>query len=133
MADVLIVDDDTDNAVALAALMESVGHAVRIGYNGEEGMQLVEHRIPDLALVDVEMPILDGPTLVVSMVRHNVGFENIPIVLVSGAVELERVAQAVGTPYFLRKPYRFTQLLAVVDRALVERVTPHPVGLAVHV
>jgi DNA-binding response OmpR family regulator len=61
MADLLIIDDDLDSADALSEIMRAHGHDVRVGYNGREGLRLVSERIPDLALLDVEMPLLGGP------------------------------------------------------------------------
>jgi DNA-binding NtrC family response regulator len=126
LADVLIIDDDLDGASALAELMEAEGHAVRIGYNGQEGMRLLEQRHPDLALLDVEMPVLNGPGMAYRMFMRNHGLERVPVVLVSGVPNLKEVAAHVGTPYFLGKPYRYEDLVAMVGRALADRVAPRP-------
>ena len=124
MANVLIIDDDLDNADALALIMESEGHSVRIGYNGEEGMRLVHDAAPDVVLLDVEMPIMSGPAMALQMWIHNMGLEAVPVILLSGAPDLARIASEVGTSYFLAKPYRLAEIVALVDRALVERVAP---------
>lgn len=124
MADVLIIDDDLDNAEALSLIIESAGHAVRVGYNGEEGLRMAHERSPDVALLDVEMPVLSGPAMALGMLIHNMGLEKVPVILLSGSPDLERVAAEVGTPYFLTKPYRMVEILALVRRALVERLAP---------
>jgi DNA-binding NtrC family response regulator len=126
MADILIIDDDIDSADALSMIMESRGHQVRVGYNGEDGMRLVDERHPDLVLLDVEMPVLDGPGMALQMFIHNMGLELIPVVLLSGIPDLARVAREVGTPYFLGKPYRIVDLVAVAGRALADRIAPRP-------
>ncbi len=46
--------------------------------------------------------------------------------LLSGKLDLERIAKAVGTPYFLGKPYSAEQLFALSERALTERMPPRP-------
>lgn len=124
MANVLIVDDDADAADALAEIMRGEGHEVRVGFDGAEGLRLIEERRPDLVLLDVEMPVLDGPGMAYQMFVHNCGMENIPVVLVSGVAELAIVAARVGTPYFLGKPFRYERLLEMVERALRERTPP---------
>ena len=124
MADLLIIEDDLDSADALSLLMQSEGHAVRVGYNGAEGLRLAEERHPDLVLLDVEMPILNGPDMSLAMLIHNMGLELIPVILLSGVPDLERIANEVGTPYFLGKPYHLAEIVALVDRALVERQPP---------
>jgi DNA-binding NtrC family response regulator len=124
MAHLLIIDDDPDSADALSTIMQTEGHEVRIGYNGEEGLRLAKDWAPDLVLLDVEMPILDGPGMALAMLFHNMGLERIPVILLSGVRDLEHVASAVGTPYFLGKPYRLAQIVALVERALTERIAP---------
>lgn len=130
MADILIIDDDIDSADVIAVVMRTAGHEVRIGYNGEEGFHLAKERIPQLALLDVEMPVLDGPGMVYEMLLHDLGLEHVPVVLLSGIPNLNEVAARVGTPYFLSKPYSYRQLLALVERALAERIAPRSPALA---
>ena len=77
-------------------------------------------------MLDVEMPILDGPGMAYQMFLDHLGLEFVPIILLSGVPELERIAEEVGTPYFLGEPYRYEQLLALVNRALSERTAPRP-------
>jgi DNA-binding NtrC family response regulator len=126
MADVLVIDDDIDSADVLAEIMMEAGHDVRIGYNGQDGLRLATERPPALALLDVEMPILDGPGMAYEMLLHDMGMELVPVILLSGVPDLDRIAAEVGTPYYLGKPYRYEQLLAIVRRALAERIAPKP-------
>lgn len=130
MADLLIIDDDVDSADALAMIMQSEGHQVRTGYNGIEGMQLAGEQSPDALLLDVEMPLMDGPGMAVAMLLHNAGLEKVPVILLSGVVGLEKIAAEVGTPYFLGKPYHLKQIVALVRRALAERIAPRPVVIS---
>jgi DNA-binding NtrC family response regulator len=126
LADVLIIDDDLDGAEALADLMRAEGHEVRVGYNGQDGLRLARERIPEVALLDVEMPVLDGPGMAYEMLLRDMGLEQVPIVFLSGVANLREVAAAVGTPYFLGKPYRYERVVALVERALSERIAPRP-------
>ncbi len=126
MAELLIVDDDEDIAEALGELLESEGHRVRLAHDGVEGLKRVRELRPDAILLDVEMPRLTGPQMAYEMFLRDAGEEIIPIVLLSGKVDLDCVAAAVGTPYFLPKPYPVGQLLALLDRALAERMPPRP-------
>jgi DNA-binding response OmpR family regulator len=121
---VLIVDDDPDVAEALADLMRVDGHEVRVGFNGEEGLRLARERLPDVALLDVEMPVLGGPAMSHQMFIRDMGLENVPVVFLSGVPNLKRVAAEVGTPYFLAKPYRYAQLVTLVSQVLAERIAP---------
>lgn len=129
MAVVLVVEDDADAAGALAEVLGSEGHQVTVAYNGEQGLRLLHERLPDLVLLDIELPILDGPGMAARMLARDAGMEKIPILLVSGSPDLRRVAAEVGTPYFLGKPYTYEQLMGVMARALHDRAPPNPSSL----
>ena len=126
MASILIVDDDRDLAELLGDLLRENGLEVRTARDGREGLKLVEERLPDLILLDVEMPILGGPEMSYRMLVHDAGEERVPIVLVSGVTDLFKVAELVGTPYYLGKPFDLERISALVSRALVERTPPAP-------
>ena len=72
------------------------------------------------------MPELTGPEMAYQLFLANAANAKIPIVLTSAVSDLARVARAVGTPYFIAKPYRLDAVLAMVDRALEERIPPRP-------
>lgn len=126
MADLLVVDDDPDLGELLCTLLEAQGHAVRLGRDGQEGLNLLEARLPDLVVLDVEMPRLTGPEMSYRMLIHDAGQEELPIILTSGIPNLARTAAMVGTPYFLAKPYGMDDVTAVIERALAERCPPTP-------
>lgn len=127
MAHVLIVDDDLDIADLSKDLLESAGHRIHIGHNGEEGLRSLSHApLPDCVLLDVDMPVVSGPEMAHQMLLHDAGQENIPILLVSGRDDLSAIATRMGTPYFLKKASAnyATVLLTILDRALTERRAP---------
>jgi CheY-like chemotaxis protein len=126
MCDLLIVDDDEDTAAALADCLVSEGHQIRVARDGVEGLSRLHSGPVDLILLDVEMPRLTGPEMAYQLFLHDAGDEKIPIVLLSGKLDLARVAARVGTPYFLAKPYDLDELLAVIARACCERIAPSP-------
>jgi CheY-like chemotaxis protein len=127
MANVLIVDDNADTVALSTKLLESAGHRVQSGSNGQEGLRsLGEGPLPDCVLLDVEMPVLDGPEMAHEMLLHDAGEEHIPILLVSGRTDLPQLAKRMGTPYFLGKAsanYGST-LLTIVELAVRERRAP---------
>ena len=129
MAEVLIVEDDADAADALAEVLTIEGHAVRVAFNGEQGLRLLHERAPDLVLLDIEMPVLDGPGMATRMVVHDAGLEKVPIVILSGSPDVRQVAAQVGTPYFIGKPCTYPRLMDLVGRVLRERRPPTPEGI----
>ena len=130
MANVLIVDDDLDIVEASRDLLEAAGHEVRVAHGGEEGMtSLSMSPLPDCVLLDVDMPVLDGPEMAHRMLLHDAGEERIPILLVSGRNDLRHVAARMGTPYFLTKAsagYGDALPGDALARALTERRARRP-------
>src|SRR5262245_16579544 len=120
MADLLVVDDDTDVGDMLADILRDAGHTVRVARDGAQGLVLLSERLPDAVLLDVEMPHLTGPQMAVRMFLHNCGQEHVPIVLQSGVKDIAAVAAIVDTPYFLSKPFTVEDLFSLLQRALVE-------------
>ncbi len=126
MTDVLVVDDDPDVAELLVTILEARGYACRLARDGHEALHLLHEELPDLVVLDVEMPQLSGPGTAYRMFIEDSGMEDVPIVLVSGVVNLQGIAHQVGTPYFLAKPFDVGSFLAMVERMNQERVPPKP-------
>jgi CheY-like chemotaxis protein len=126
VADVLLVEDDDDVAFLMALFLEEDGHQVRRARDGERGLELLAEHLPDLVILDVEMPLLDGPGMAARMIVADAGRERIPVVLASGAVGLPAIAERVGTPYALAKPFEPSELLALTAQALEARRAPTP-------
>ena len=80
---VLIVDDNRDGADALGLLLEELGHNVHVTYGGLQALDVAAAFRPDLLLVDLLMPDMDGYTLV-SRFRQLPGFARMKIVAITG-------------------------------------------------
>jgi DNA-binding response OmpR family regulator len=122
--ELLVVDDDEDVAEALTDVLAAEGYRVRVARDGQQGLDALNGGYPDLVLLDVEMPVMNGPAMAYRMFLEDVGRENIPIVLLAGVVDLRTVAANVGTPYFLEKPYALDRLLGLLSLAMRERRAP---------
>jgi DNA-binding response OmpR family regulator len=129
MASIVLIDDDDDMRETMADLLSMEGHEVRTASNGVDGLQALDTRIPQLVLTDVEMPVLDGCAMVYRMFVENLGRENVPIIVISGAPNLGQIAKALGTPYYLVKPFPLEVLTATIDRALSEAIPARPPDL----
>jgi len=98
---------------------------VRSASTGEEGLKALRAApLPDLLVLDVDMPVLGGPGMAHKMLLHDAGEESIPILLMSGREDLPQIAAQMGTRYFLRKPTGTGRFLEMLDRALRERNAP---------
>jgi excisionase family DNA binding protein len=110
---VLIVDDDPNLREFLRANLETDGYLVREAGSAEEGLAVLEEEPPDLILLDVMMPKVDGWEML-RLVRERHGVESIPVVMFSGKVEDQdaAVAEERGAQAFIGKPFDPEQLLA---------------------
>lgn len=116
---VLVVDDDPLVAKVLRSPLERAGFAVNTAMHGLEALQKVKQAPPDLIILDILMPLLDG-FKVARFLKFDKRFKDIPIVvLTSRATEGEReMGRQVGANEFLFKPFRLPQVLAVVEKYL---------------
>jgi CheY-like chemotaxis protein len=80
MSKVLVVDDDANNRLLLSALLKHDHHTVIEATNGAQGLASVAEQIPDLVIVDLNMPEIDGVTFV-RRVRENSDFRHVKIAL----------------------------------------------------
>jgi len=116
---VLIVDDDPMIIKILKDSLERAGYHVRVATQGLEALQFVKTWKPDLIILDILMPLLDG-FKTARILKFDVRFRNIPIiVLTSRATEGERkLGEQVGASEYLYKPFRPPQVLDTVKRYL---------------
>jgi len=125
MANLLLVDDDRDLTDTLAELLRGAGHDVRTAGDGDVALRTLHGApLPDVVVLDIDMPIMSGPTMAHEMLLHDAGEEKIPVMLVSGRADLEQVAGRMGTPYFLAKGTNLKEFLVVLARAVRERLAP---------
>ena len=109
-----MVDDREDNVVLLQCLLCSVGYAVETATSGVSALEQVQRSPPDLVLLDVMMPGMDGFE-VTRQLRRNDRSPPIPIVLVTAAQEIGlQQALSVGANDYISKPIDLDQLLETV-------------------
>lgn len=108
---ILIVDDIPDNIFLLQIFLESEGYQVEVADNGFEALEKIEADPPDLVLLDVMMPEMNGLE-VTRRIRQNHSLPFIPVVLVTGHFQpTASEGFDVGADGFIRKPVDFTELL----------------------
>jgi excisionase family DNA binding protein len=108
---VLVVDDDPSVREYVRASLELEGYLVSDADNADEGMRVVEEESPDLILLDVMMPDVDGWELLRRIhERHGVG--SIPVLMFSGTVNAADEAHSRGAQGFVRKPFDPDELVA---------------------
>jgi len=115
----LVVDDVPKNRAMLQDLLQETGFIVPTASNGLECLVLLDSFKPDLILMDVMMPVMDGNETT-RQIRHTPGWDGIPIVAVtaSASAEDERRSRDAGADAFLAKPVDHDLLLRTIGRLL---------------
>lgn len=122
---VLIVDDDAPSLKMTAFLLAEEGYEVVTADNGIDALRLVEEKLPDLAILDVMMPGMDG----LQVTRRIRSSMNLPIIILSAKGETaDRVVGLdVGADDYLAKPFEPSELLARV-RSVLRRADAYTFG-----
>jgi len=111
---VLVVDDEPDIRATVAEMLEIEGYSVDEASNGADALRAIEHRAPDLILLDMRMPVLDGWGFAAELHRRQVV---IPIVVMTAARDAARWATEIAATGSLSKPFGFDDLIRTVGEA----------------
>ncbi len=123
---ILVVDDEPDAIEFVKAVLEEMGDFEFIpAYDGEEGLKKLEEKPPDVIILDVMLPGLDG-FKVFYEIRHKKAFKYIPIIMLTG------VADKTGIRFFKRdmKAYLGSEPLAYIEKPLDPEKLKAAVGRA---
>ena len=123
---ILIVEDNFDNRAIYTVLLESAGYKVLEALNGAEGVRLAESCLPDLILMDLSMPVLDGWGAI-ALLKRNVRTAAIPVIALSAHVIVNgdyRRAEEAGFAAYLTKPIEPKQVLREVE-SMFEQTLQH--------
>jgi CheY-like chemotaxis protein len=114
-ASILVIDDDEDNREVLGEVLGEAGYSVVCARDGAEALELLRLVRPDVILLDLHMPIMDGLEFRAAQ-RGDPSLALIPTVVMTAADRLkERVAE-LAPAETLRKPVKLAQLLSTVQR-----------------
>ena len=118
MARLLVVDDEADIRVVLRTMLTRAGHEVLECDRGEPVLGLVRDQRPELVLLDVQLPDVDG--LIVLTALQAEPEVNVPVILVSAFATDAHIASGLehGAVDYVVKPFRRDDLLARIDAAL---------------
>jgi len=111
MGNILVIDDEEPNRLVMEALLSPLGHSVRLSASGEEGLREVRQSPPDVVLLDIQMPGIDGFE-VVRRLKQGELTRGIPVIMVTGLTDEEAREKALeaGADDFLSKPVDRTEL-----------------------
>jgi DNA-binding response OmpR family regulator len=117
--EILIVDDEPNVVIPIQFLMEQQGYKVMIAERGEDALDLIYHYKPDLVLLDIMLPGIDGYE-VCEIVRLNPNYRNVKIIFLTAKGREEEIAKglALGADAYITKPYSNAELVAKVKELL---------------
>lgn len=118
---ILVIDDDKDQVAILKYHLTQQGFDVATAFTGKSGLDLLKKEMPNLVLLDIELPDATGFELCEKICDDPETLQ-IPVIFVSGAEQEDvlRKARAAGCAYYMRKPYDPSALLIVIKQTLNE-------------
>jgi len=116
---ILLVDDIPENLQLLSSLLAKEGYNISMAVNGLEALEIVPELKPDLILLDIMMPEMDGFT-VCERIKKDDEFKEIPIIFISAKTELVDKVKGfrIGGADYITKPYQSAEVLARVKTQL---------------
>ena len=114
---ILVVEDDDTLRDILAEALREDGYSVELAADGQLALELAQHWRPDMLILDLMMPNMDGEELVSSM-RQAHGSRSVPIIVVSASRRAEEIGARIGAHAALRKPFDLLELTDSVIQAL---------------
>jgi len=115
MANILFVDDSRDSADSLATFFKLLGHRTEVAYDGDSAVELTQQFQPDIAFIDLQMPMLDGFDTAREF-RSRLGEK--PVLIALTGQDWDRTgteADRAGFDGFLQKPAQASALARLVD------------------
>jgi CheY-like chemotaxis protein len=112
---ILVVDDEPGIVDVLVAVLGDAGHRALGAANGKDALQKLEVSLPELVLLDLEMPVMDGAQTLQSL-RKDARYTDLPVIIMSGIPESMVKRRCRGFDAVLRKPFALDELLGTIER-----------------
>lgn len=116
---IMIVDDDEDLHTLYGLYLRGENFEVIRAYNGKEGLEKLEKEMPDLIVLDMIMPVMDGEEFCVKL-RSDKRFKDVPVIIASVNEKIPKKLFDLGNIYTtLRKPFTIETLIGKIQEALI--------------
>src|SRR3712207_2918129 len=123
MAAVLVVEDDPDSLEILDKALTRAGHTTRCVHNGQEALGAVAGQPPDLIVLDMQMPVMNGVHFLEAL-RFEMGLQSIPVVIVTAVLTLAESEALDAAAVFEKSNFQLSDLVQTVD-ALTRKDKPN--------
>ncbi|MFW0861655.1 MAG: response regulator [Dethiobacter sp.] len=120
---ILLVEDEKNIILGVSICLRSAGLDVAVAEDGADALRKLETDKPDLVLLDLVMPKLNGLDALLAM-KANEATRDIPVIVLSARAQEEDIQRAMelGAANYMAKPFRPEELLAVIGKVLAEDV-----------
>jgi CheY-like chemotaxis protein len=122
---ILVVEDNTDNQIIYRRALEHFGYTVLQAWDGEEGIRMAQEKMPDLILMDIAIPRIDGWEVTRQLLADD-RTKHIPIVaLTAHALPADRArGTEIGFASYLTKPIEPRRVVEEIERVSLRRTQP---------
>lgn len=119
MKKILIVDDEQDIVESLKFVLEASGYTCYTAFNGEDGLKSAKELMPDLIILDVMMPKINGYKIS-RLLKYDNKYKNIPILMITARSQEEDklIGEETGADEYITKPFELTAVLEKVKQYL---------------
>ena len=119
---VLVAEDSAATRTAIGNLLKRMGYDVSIALNGEEAVEMARAETPDLILMDIMMPVMDGIEAL-RRIRGDMRMRTTPVVMLTSVTDIKAVTEAIesGANDYIAKPFSVTLLTERVERYIHAR------------
>lgn len=119
MKKILIVDDEQDIVESLKFVLEGNDYTCYCAYNGEDGLKLAKELMPDLIILDVMMPRINGYKIS-RLLKFDSKYKDIPILMVTARSQEEDklIGEETGADEYITKPFDLDEVLQTVNKYL---------------
>jgi len=116
---ILIVDDEQDIVETLKFILEAQGYTCFCAYNGEDGLNKAKEIMPNLIILDVMMPKINGYKIS-RLLKYDNKYKDIPIIMVTARSQEQDklIGEETGVNEYISKPFELEEILAVVKKYL---------------
>lgn len=116
MKKILIVDDEQDIVESLKFVLETAGFDCYCAYDGEDGLNLAKEILPDLIILDVMMPKING-FKICRLLKYDIKYKNIPILMVTARSQIEdkQIGEETGVDEYITKPFDLDEIVKKVE------------------
>jgi two-component system alkaline phosphatase synthesis response regulator PhoP len=122
-ARVLIVDDEADIITTVQYRLEFCGFEVITAANGKEGLEKAANEKPDIILLDISMPVMNGHE-VLERLKSYPELKDIPVIMLTAYSDAKDIAKAanLGIAGYITKPFDFSELMGKISNALENKI-----------